>query len=267
MPDIFRSLIVFMGLPSSGKSTLAKLLADAIFKETGIPVTIIGTDEIRTQLSQNSDLFDPTLEPVIKQQTLQRIQSALKTDVIVINDDMNYYKSMRHELKQIATETAAHFILIYIQIPLERALEWNHNRGLPIPQEVIKKVYERFDPPSNYKWDTPLVTLRTDQESPKEAVQLILPRLFPIISHPFLPHRKPPISTPTSQKFNRIDKLTREVITEFAKLYKDPVLLKKLSSYRKSYLKTVDKTKSLEEVKIDFKNQLQAFISQIKQAT
>jgi len=260
-----KALIVLMGLPSSGKSTIAKQLSKALKDEYGIVNIVIGTDEIRKLVPSQIEQFDPNLEPFIKDLTLNIIKFCLKNDFLIINDDMNYYKSMRHELKQIAEENQAHFILIHIQIPLEIALEWNQNRGLPIPQEVIQTVYERFDKPGDYNWDVPLLTIQSNDIAPELAKDEILLKVLQIINSPYQPILIQQPSKPGIHE--KIDKITRTIIAEFAQTTKDPSLLKKLSQFRKDYLKAlkIDKIAS-ENIETDFSQKLQLFLKQIRRA-
>ena len=261
----FKSLIVLMGLPSSGKSTIAKLLAKDLEKKLGSSTILIGTDDIRAMDSNQRGVFDPSKEPEIKHTTLNKIQSHLTNNNIVINDDMNYYKSMRHELKQIAFEHQAHFVIIHIQIPLGIALDWNEKRGLPIPQEVIKRVQERFDPPGDYKWDNPLLTIHSHEVEPESAVQMILSELIPLITVPYEPESPPEPTKPGIKE--QIDKMTREIVSYFAKGIKDPTVQKKISVFRISYLRNLtDKEIPLDSLKNDFSQKLKELISALTQA-
>jgi len=255
---------VLMGLPSSGKSTIARLLSKELSEKYGILNVVIGTDDVRRLIPRQLEQFDPNLEPFIKDLTLNIIQFCLKNNYSVINDDMNYYKSMRHELKQIAEENRAHFVLIYILINLETALKWNENRGLPIPPEVIQKVYSRLDPPGDYKWDTPLLTIQSTEISPELAVKKIISKLLPILNTPFI---SPDLSTPIKpSKREKFDKITRNVVTNFAKTYRDPILLKKISNFRINYLKNLTDDNISEDIlRNDFSQKLNAFILKIRQ--
>ncbi|NVM28603.1 MAG: AAA family ATPase [Candidatus Helarchaeota archaeon] len=260
-----RVLIVLMGLPSSGKSTIAKLLAKELQVTYNLNNVVIGTDDVRQLIPSQIEKFDPTIEPFIKNLTLNAIQFSLRNNYSVINDDMNYYKSMRHELKEIAEENQAHFVLIHVEIPLETALSWNEKRGLPIPQEVIRRVHDRFDPPGDYKWDDPLVTIQSDEMSPESATKMIISKLLPVIKTPYK-REAPPLSTKPGIN-EKIDKITREIISEFAQLNKDPQLLKKVSKFRIQYLKNLpDKEIPMDSLTKDFSQKLQEFISSIKQA-
>jgi tRNA uridine 5-carbamoylmethylation protein Kti12 len=265
MRKALRGFIVLMGLPSSGKTTIARLLAQSLHEKYGFPSIVIGTDDVRRLIPQQAAQFDPTIEPFIKSLTLNIIDFCLKNDYLVINDDMNYYKSMRHELKQIAEENRAHFILFHIQIPLEIALEWNQNRGLPIPQEVIRTVYERFDAPADYQWDVPLLTIQSNETSWELAKEEILAKVIPIIASPFEPKMTQPAATPGINE--KIDKITRDIVAGVARATKDPALLKKISKFRIDYIKNLNINEiSSENIGEDFSEKLNLFLKNIKPA-
>ena len=265
MTKAFKSLIVLMGLPSSGKSTLARLLAKALSEKVNIATIVIGTDDIRQMFPKQLETFDPNLEPFIKNLTLENIRYCLENNYLVINDDMNYYKSMRHELKQIAETQEAHFLLIQIQIPLETALKWNKKRGLPVPQDVIRRVHERFDEPGEYQWDQPLLTIQSAELPPEKALQLMIPRILSVISAPFEPPQAPVPSQPGIAE--KIDKVTREIVATFAQKNNDPLLMKQISKFRIEYLKNLLPDEStLENLEEQFTIKLQEFITHLKQA-
>lgn len=268
MTKAFKSLIVLMGLPSSGKSTIARLLAKEISNTCETLCIIIGTDDIRRLIPSQLENFNPELEPFIKNATLHNIEFCLKNEYLVINDDMNYYKSMRHELKELAEQNNAHFIIIHIQISLQTALKWNKKRGSPIPDEVIKRVHDRFDAPGDYAWDNPHYTIQSDKVNPQSAVKAILPVLIPIINHPPTPPNLPTSSTPGINE--AIDKLTRKIITEFARSHPDPLLMKRISAFRKDFIKNfdpVDKSVSLDSISLEFSQKLKQFVSNSRPAT
>ncbi|MFX1296157.1 MAG: AAA family ATPase [Promethearchaeota archaeon] len=259
------AFIVLMGLPSSGKSTIARLLSKELTDKYRFLNIVIGSDDMRRLLPSQLEQFDPNKEPFIKNLTINIIQFCLKNNYIVINDDINYYKSMRHELKQIAEENNAHFILIHIQIPLKTALKWNKKRGLPVPQGVIQKVYDRLDHPGEYQWDIPLLTIQPDKISPESALKKILSKLIPIIKSPF--KSRITYSPTKSSRSQKIDKITRKIIANFAQKEKNPNILKKISKFRKNYIKKFQITKiSVDTVEKDFLKKLKEFVFQLKQA-
>jgi len=155
-------LICLVGLPASGKSTFASTLKIALKKRfNNVNVKIIDPDKIRQSLTP--DKFEHEKEHIIRKENLKIIRSELEKGYIVISDDLNYYTSMRHDLKDITKRLNLHFFIIHIATPIETCLKWNENRGKPIPNMVISKINERFDEFNKYKWDIPDVVYDLSQ--------------------------------------------------------------------------------------------------------
>ena len=149
-------LICLVGLPASGKTTFAYQLKGTIEKNIeNFNVIIIDPDKIRDQLSPKK--FDHRIEQSVRERNFKAINTSLKDNNIVISDDLNYYSSMRHDLKKIADRLEIKFFIIHIATPLKICLNWNKKRGKPIPKSVIKKVYNKFDTFDKYNWDHPIM--------------------------------------------------------------------------------------------------------------
>jgi tRNA uridine 5-carbamoylmethylation protein Kti12 len=149
-------LIILVGLPASGKTTFAFKLKEKLegyFQKT---VKIIDPDKIRAEFFPNN--FDYRNEPLIREKNIQSVRSQLLKGHIVISDDLNYYSSMRHDLKLIADSLTLNFYIIHISTPLKLCLKRNEERGKPIPNEIIHNISSRFDNFDKYKWDTPFET-------------------------------------------------------------------------------------------------------------
>ena len=96
-------LIILTGLPASGKTTFARMLKKGLEKKINShKIKIIDPDEIRTSLSYGK--FDPTKEQIVREKNLAKVEKSLKEGYIVISDDLNYYTSMRHDLKNISDD-------------------------------------------------------------------------------------------------------------------------------------------------------------------
>ena len=150
-------LICLVGLPSSGKSTFAKALKIVLKKKYyDLDVIIIDPDLIRQRITP--DKFNHNLEHLVRSKNLEIIRSELEKNNIVISDDLNYYSSMRHDLKSIADNLNIDFFIIHIATPIEICLKWNENRGKPIPNNVIRKIQDKFDNFNRYNWDHPIVS-------------------------------------------------------------------------------------------------------------
>ena len=155
-------LICLVGLPASGKSTFANTLKIALKeKYNNLSVSIVDPDKIRQDLTP--DKFDHEKEHVIRKENLNIIRSELEKGNIVISDDLNYYTSMRHDLREITEQLNLNFYIVHIATPLETCLRWNENRGKPIPNMVISKINEKIDEFKKYKWDVPVAVYDLSQ--------------------------------------------------------------------------------------------------------
>ncbi|MFW9820552.1 MAG: AAA family ATPase [Candidatus Thorarchaeota archaeon] len=150
-------LICLVGLPASGKSTFANLLETALKKKYSFfEVKVIDPDLIRHDLTSNK--FEYTKEYLVRNKNLEIIRRELKQGHIVISDDLNYYVSMRHDLKEITDDLNLDLFIVHITTPIECCIKWNEKRGKPIPNEVIQKIKDKFDMFNKYKWDDPIAS-------------------------------------------------------------------------------------------------------------
>ncbi|MFX1520160.1 MAG: AAA family ATPase [Promethearchaeota archaeon] len=257
MKSVVYMLIILSGLPSSGKSTLAREIAEILELDLSIKTIIIESDAIRNMIpSYREQRFNPENEPVIRSAMFSLIKHFLQRGYLVINDDMNYYKSMRHDLREIALEINVPFATIYISTPREVALSWNKKRGLPIPQEVIEDVFNKFDVPGkNYDWDRPILTADlstvTPENAAKEAVSLIRD-----LKHKLSVNEIKTVVEPSEEDRYKesIDLITRRIISETIADTKNKELAKNLSDVRKDFVKKAIKNKlTLDEVNVKFK--------------
>ena len=152
-----------MGLPASGKTTFANNIKKKLNLYFQVEVKIIDPDLLRDYISPKN--FDFQKEPRVREETLEKVREYLKKGMIVINDDLNYYTSMRHDLKSIADDLSINYYIVHISTPLELCLKRNKNRGKPIPNMIIQKIHNRFDNFKKYRWDYPFKTYNSTQSS------------------------------------------------------------------------------------------------------
>ena len=156
-------LIILVGLPASGKTTFANIIKKKLNIHSQAEVKIIDPDLIRYKLG--SKMFDFQMEPRVREKALEKVRGYLKKGMIVISDDLNYYSSMRHDLKSIADDLKTKFYTIHISASLELCLERNKNRSKPIPDDVIQGIYKKFDNFKKYRWDYAFKTYNSTQSS------------------------------------------------------------------------------------------------------
>lgn len=246
-----RYLLALCGIPASGKSTLAVKLHEYLYPEED--VKIVGTDQWRNRAYYSE--FTPEKENEVRNAALRRTRQYLAEGMSVIHDDTNYYASMRHELYVIAMEKECCFGIIHVNTPLKIAKEWNEQRENPLPEEIIVRIYERFDiPGSKYTWDKPLEKINLAEVELEE----VLPRIALGIRN-LEPLSFPMKSIPGYAEF--YDRLTRQVINSF--LQEEKVLRgnPEIVDIRKDVLKkAIAENLSLDQVENLLRERLQALV-------
>ncbi|MBN1802775.1 MAG: AAA family ATPase [Candidatus Lokiarchaeota archaeon] len=259
MTQLPNFLVILSGLPASGKSTIAlnlRLAFEGAFLDR--EVKIVDIDKIRTQITGNH--FDPEKEKVVREESLNKVFSLLKNGNIVISDDLNYYSSMRHDLKAIVDKLNLPAFTIHVATTLETCLEWNEKRDYKIPSDLITSISEKFDAFDKYAWDDPLATIdpsKIKDMKPwiQKVIDLITSRLTHFQGGNGIYSRK---ESTSNIKKESLDRITRQIVNELLKdpekrLYKSQIL-----KLRKKFVKSDSgENFNLEEIKSKFK----AFLS------
>lgn len=252
-------LICLVGLPASGKTTFAYQLKGTIEKIIkNINVKIIDPDKIRAQLSPKK--FDHSKEQIVRERYFKAINTSLKDNNIVISDDLNYYSSMRHDLKEIADRLEIKFFIIHLATPLKTCLSWNKKRGTPIPNSVIKKVYNKFDIFDKYSWDNPIIEYDPSRnQSNKGKFDEVLSTVIEKLIFELTSKRKiEKLSKDSNIDNEKLDRVTRKIVGDLLRnpMYKS--LRNKIVVYRKLFIKdNLNKPISERELSISFKKYLE----------
>lgn len=229
-------LIILCGLPASGKSTFAQNFKSILEMNSNQEVMVIDPDKIRNELY--SGTFDPRKENLVKKKNLTKIKKALKKGFIVISDDLNYYTSMRHDLKELAEKLKVPFYIIYISTPVEQCIIWNDARGKLIPNSVIHNIYEKFDYFNTYSWDKPFRTFNlSESDNPKEKIKQLLKEIEQDIN---LTIEQSVINK--SQNFKNpykesLDHITRKIVNQYMNNWSERLNVSKILSLRKEFIK------------------------------
>ncbi len=245
-------LIILVGLPASGKTTFAFKLKEKLESDFHNKVIIIDPDIIRDKAFPNS--FDFKNEPKIREKNLQSVRKHLIKEQIVISDDLNYYSSMRHDLKLIADSLNIKFYTIHISTPLKLCIKRNNERGKSIPNKVIRKIYNKFDNFVKYKWDTPFETF--DITKTMNEIQFIK-----ILSEKIALNLqeqneiKEPLRYKTSASIREeLDLITRKFVGELLKNPKYHVSKKAILEFRKAFIKSrANEELDVNKILADFK--------------
>ncbi len=129
------TLIAFMGLPRSGKSTLSNKLA----KDLGAP--IVRRDAIRLVLTGHRYMEEA--EPMVKTMSLYMIRALFESGhETVICDETNYSRAARNALLDDGWNTVFYPVLTPPEVCIERAYLTHQPDLVP----VIRSMWARYEP-------------------------------------------------------------------------------------------------------------------------
>ncbi len=232
-------LVCLTGLPASGKSTFAyKLKSILENKFPNYSVSIIDPDIIRENIAP--DKFDHKKEQEVRKNNLELVKKTLKEGHVVISDDLNYYTSMRHDLKKIAEDMNIKFLIIHISTPMVICLKWNENRGNPIPNKIIENINKKFDNFGKYNWDIPFAKFDLSRmKNLDKHIEDLTKKIFQNIKFAKEVKDKNNFKALQANSINeKLDKITRAVVGDLLQIPKFLPLKKKIIKSRKIFVKT-----------------------------
>ena len=231
-------LLILCGLPSSGKSTISKTVASLLEDQHGISTMVISSDDFRGMLAYSCKGFKPERETSVKVLYEQAIMTGLENGFFVISDDLNYYKSMRSDLRHIAKRSGSDYDIVFVDTPVEVAIKWNQERGSPIPLSLIEEINQKFDAPKgDYKWDNPLVVVDPSKQSVEEIASIVVTAVLKRLENPIRSKPKKVVEDEKSLRARGVERETRKAMMEVMTRYKNPDLGISLSRIRKEVVK------------------------------
>jgi predicted kinase len=128
-------LILLIGLPGSGKSSIATKLVEANPQRC-----LISTDAIRAQLFGDEAVQGAWSQ--IWRELEQQMQNAVNVRVETIFDATNVVRKQRREAIALARQCGFTYITaLWLNTPLTTCLERNQNRDRRVPVSVILDMY------------------------------------------------------------------------------------------------------------------------------
>jgi predicted kinase len=142
-------LVLLIGLPGSGKSSLIRFL-----QRDFQYLQVISTDKIRGQLFGDESIQGPWMW--VWREVSRQLQEAVKDAHLgrihtVIYDATNVQRKQRQRVIKLARAIAFNQIIgVWVNTPLQLCLERNNSRDRIVPEDIILKmnVYLQDAPPS-----------------------------------------------------------------------------------------------------------------------
>jgi len=148
-------LVLLCGLPASGKTTLARELAEAY------GAVRLNTDEWK--LALGIDPFDDDLRVRLESQLLALAQRLLSLGTSVILEWGFWARVERDELREVARSLGSAVELRFLDVPFDelvrRVVERTAGGGIPITAEHMETYRRIFQPPTDEElslFDPPL---------------------------------------------------------------------------------------------------------------
>lgn len=159
------TVVVLVGLPGSGKSTIARQLC-----ETRQSSVHIEYDAVAASLSEVDDLAAWRRSRTV---ALEGLIKYLKESArLVVLDDNFHLRSMRKAIYQICRNHAAigiviYFGVVFIETPVDLCLDRNAKRGgrNRVADDTITKMSAKLEPPDTSKseWDSNSMRFKGDK--------------------------------------------------------------------------------------------------------
>lgn len=137
-------MCMMVGLPGSGKSTIAEAIGQSMNKSGG-KTTIHSSDELRKELygdekiqRNNNTLFS---------ELHRRIKDDLRAGINVIYDATNISKKFRRQFLDEIKNIVCYPIGLCVMTPYETCLKNNLQRVRNVPDNVIRKMLMNWQPP------------------------------------------------------------------------------------------------------------------------
>jgi adenylyl-sulfate kinase len=160
----------FTGLPCSGKSTLAEILAPELMRR-GRGVEILDGDVVRTNLTKGL-----TFSKEDRDENIRRIGFVCgllsKHGAIAISAAISPYRSVRDEVRS----KIENFVEVFVDTPLElciqRDVKGMYKKALAGEMKNFTGISDPYEPPLH-----PEILIQTQKESAQESAARILGRL------------------------------------------------------------------------------------------
>ncbi len=136
------TLTIFCGLPGSGKTTAYRQNFDTAF---GGAIRL-SLDEFRLLMTGKD--FEPSFEPEVHQWSERTTKYLLCQGHDVVVDATFLKKPLRAKWIELAKECKAEICCAWMNVPASVCFLRNEKRDRTVPNEVMDKMTEEFEPPT-----------------------------------------------------------------------------------------------------------------------
>jgi adenylylsulfate kinase len=160
----------FTGLPSAGKTTIAKIV-EQILRENKIKVEVLDGDEVRENLSPRLGFSKED-----RDQHIRRIayvsKLLVRNGVVSIIAAISPYRQIRDQARQ----TIGRFVEIYVNCPVEVCIERDvkglYKKALAGQIQNFTGISDPYEEPLN-----PELVILSHQETPEQSARRVIARL------------------------------------------------------------------------------------------
>lgn len=142
-------LIMFCGVPGSGKSTEACRMAGSLAAR-GITVEHISRDELRFSMISDESEYFFSKEKEVFSKFVEKMNNSLNKNDCTIIDATHISKASRAKiLRRVENPDSVRLLVLYLTTPIDICMRQNNLRTgrERVPNEVIEKMAKQFEDP------------------------------------------------------------------------------------------------------------------------
>lgn len=143
-------LIMFCGVPGSGKSTEARRMAGSLAARS-ITVEYISRDELRFSIISDESEYFFSKEKEVFSKFVEKMNNSLNKNDCTIIDATHISKASRAKiLRRVESPDSVRLLVLYLTTPLDVCIQQNDLRTGKerVPHEVIEKMAKQFEDPT-----------------------------------------------------------------------------------------------------------------------